>query len=208
MASKPADADAGCRTLTISDAVVPSGSVPAARSMLRVVMFATRCASGVRGQVRAWSISGTLAVVTSVDYLVNVVYFPHVLAALHGFQRRLGGELSTRMRDTGILRGSEGRVLALIEADGTRPTSLAEGSWITKQAIGKRVRDLEERGLVVVRPDPADGRAVRVHRTSKGDRVKAETETRIAALERDLAAEVGEHRYRIFREVLDELGRA
>ena len=110
------------------------------------------------------------------------------------------------MRGTGILRGSEGRILGLIEPDGTRPTSLAEGSWITKQAIGKRVRELEERGLVAVAPDPEDGRAVRVHRTAEGERVKQQTEQRIAELERAFAAEVGEDRYRIFREVLDALG--
>ena len=126
---------------------------------------------------------------------------------LDGFQRRLGRELSARMRGTGVLRGSEGRILGLIEPDGTRPTSLAQGSWITKQAIGKRIRELEERGLVEVRADPEDGRAVRVLRTGKGDRVKARTDARIAALEQDFAAEVGEERYRIFREVLGELGR-
>lgn len=131
---------------------------------------------------------------------------PHLLQLLEGFQRRLGRETAHRMRDTGILRGSEGRILGLIEADGTRPTSLAEGSWITKQAIGKRVRELEERGLVAVAPDPEDGRAVRVHRTAEGERVKAQTEQRIAELERDFAAEVGEERYRIFRDVLDALG--
>src|SRR3954449_664956 len=113
-------------------------------------------------------------VVIAVDYIVNVVYQPpHLLALLDGFQRRLGREVSTRMRGTGVLRGSEGRILGLIERDGTRPTSLAEGTWITKQAIGKRVRELEERGLVAVRADPDDGRAVRVHRTAKGERVKA-----------------------------------
>lgn len=111
------------------------------------------------------------------------------------------------MRGTGLLRGSEGRILGLIEPDGTRPTSLAEGSWITKQAIGKRVRELEERGLVAVRPDPDDGRAVRVHRTTKGEGVKATTELRVAELERAFADEVGEDRYRTFCEVLDELGR-
>lgn len=114
--------------------------------------------------------------------------------------------MAERIRDTGILRGSEGRILGLVSPDGSRPTSLAEGSWITKQAIGKRVRELEERGLVEVRPDPADGRAVLVHRTAKGDRVRAGAEAKIAELERDLAAEVGEDRYRTFREVLVELG--
>jgi DNA-binding MarR family transcriptional regulator len=136
-----------------------------------------------------------------------VVYdSPHLLGLLEGFQRRLGREVEQRMRDTGILRGSEGRILGLIEPDGTRPTSLAEGSWITKQAIGKRVRELEERGLVAVAPDPEDGRAVRVHRTAAGERVKRHAEERIAELERDFAAEVGEDRYRVFREVLDALG--
>lgn len=137
-----------------------------------------------------------------------VYELPHLLMLLEGFQRRLGREMSTRMHGTGILRGSEGRILGLIEPEGTRPTSLAEGTWITKQAIGKRVRQLEERGLVAVQSDPDDGRAVRVRRTAKGERVKATTESRIAELELAFAAEVGEERYRTFCEVLAELGRS
>lgn len=130
----------------------------------------------------------------------------HVLALLDGFQCRLARELAGRMHGTGILRGSEGRILGLIEPDGTRPTTLAQGSWVTKQAISKRVRELEERGLVAVAPDPEDGRAVLVHRTAAGERVKTATEERIAALEGDFADEVGEERWKIFREVLAELG--
>ncbi len=138
-----------------------------------------------------------------------MVYEPrHLLVLLERLQRRLGREMSTRMHGTGILRGSEGRILGLIEPEGTRPTSLAEGSWITKHAIGKRLRGLEERGLVALQSDPDDGRAVRVRRTAKGERVKAATESRIAELERAFAAEVGEERYRTFRAVLEELGRA
>jgi DNA-binding MarR family transcriptional regulator len=133
---------------------------------------------------------------------------PHLLVLLEGFQRRLEHEVSTRMRGTGILRGSEGRILGLIGPGGSRPTTLAEGSWITKQAIGKRIRDLEERGLVVVRPDPDDARAVRVHRTAKGDRAKAATEARVAELEAAFAAEIGAERWRTFRAALDQLGQA
>lgn len=131
----------------------------------------------------------------------------HLLALLDEFQRRLDDEVRDRMRGAGVLRGSEGRILGLIEADGTRPTSLAAGSWITKQAVGKRVRELQARGLVSVRPDPDDGRAVRVHRTAKGERVKAATESRVAELEAAFAAEVGAERFRIFCEVLHALGR-
>ena len=141
--------------------------------------------------------------------MVNVVYEhpDHLLGLLEGFQRRLGREVAERMRGTGVLRGSEGRILGLIDAAGTRPTALAEGSWITKQAIGKRVRELEERGLVAVVPDPDDGRAVLVRRTAKGARVKAATEGRIAEMEATFAEEVGTERWQTFREVLDELGR-
>lgn len=112
------------------------------------------------------------------------------------------------MRGSGVLCGSEGRILGLIDPAGSRPTTLAEGSWITKQAIGKRVRELEARGLVVTRPDPDDGRAVRVHRTKRGEAIKATTELRIADMERAFAEEVGEERYRTFCDVLAELGRS
>ena len=104
------------------------------------------------------------------------------------------------------LRGSEGRILDLVRAKGTRPTVLAEGAWITKQAIGKRIRDLEARGLVQLDPDPDDGRAVLVHRTAEGERVRTVIGEQIADLERELREQVGDERYRIFREVLDELG--
>lgn len=138
-----------------------------------------------------------------------MVYEPshHLLALLEGFQRRLGQEVRERMRGSGLLRGSEGRILGLIEPEGTRPTTLAEGSWITKQAIGKRVRELEDRGLVAVRPDPDDRRAVRVYRTKRGEEVKTDTELRIAELEATFADEVGADRYHTFCEVLAELAR-
>jgi len=103
------------------------------------------------------------------------------------------------------LRGSEGRILSLIGRHGTRPSVLADGAWISKQAIGKRIHDLAERGLVEVEPDPADGRAVLVRRTAAGDRLLAVANSWIADVERDLASVVGEDRYAVFRQVLDEL---
>ncbi len=132
---------------------------------------------------------------------------PHLLAGLDGVQRRIGDGLNVRIRadTTTAIRGSEGRILNLIGPNGTRPTVLADGAWITKQAIGKRIHGLEARGLVTLEPDPHDGRAVLVRRTAEGDRVVAFALAQIADVEREFAELVGVERYQQFRAVLDEL---
>lgn len=103
------------------------------------------------------------------------------------------------------LRGSHGRILDLIAPGGTRPSALAEGATISKQAVSQRIRELEERGWVQLRPDPSDGRALLVHRTSEGDDVRRQLRAAIRALESEWADAVGAGRYAAFRSVLDEL---
>lgn len=131
----------------------------------------------------------------------------HVLDAIEWLLRRLDHERASLVaRGAPMLRGSQGRILHLLPAEGARPTELAAGNWITKQAIGQRVRELEEMGLVRTEPDPDDGRAVMVRRTPDGDRIQGEILAGIDAMERSWAEEVGEERYATFRAVLDELG--
>lgn len=131
----------------------------------------------------------------------------HVLDAIEWFMRRLDHEHRTRRQDSvSIVRGSQGRILHLLPEEGARPTDLAAGGWITKQAIGQRVRELEELGLVETHPDPDDGRAIIVRRTTAGDRVAEDILDAIDEMERAWALEVGQERYAVFRAVLDELG--
>lgn len=130
---------------------------------------------------------------------------PHLFAALDALQRRLGPEISGRMRPHGAeLRGSHGRILGLLPPEGARPSALAEG-WVSKQAIGKRIQEMAASGLVSVEPDPDDRRATIVRRTAEGNRLRSVAKKEIAEIEASLAAEVGAKRYRLFREVLDEL---
>ncbi len=131
----------------------------------------------------------------------------HVLDAIEWFMRRLDHEHRTRIGDSlPIVRGSQGRILHLLPEEGARPTDLAAGGWITKQAVGQRVREMEELGLVETEPDPDDGRAIIVRRTTAGDRVAEAILHDIDEMERAWAREVGEERYAVFRAVLDELG--
>jgi DNA-binding MarR family transcriptional regulator len=129
----------------------------------------------------------------------------HILATLSLVERRCGEAMAARMAPHGVtMRGSHARLLDIVPPDGARPSELAQG-WISKQAVGKRIHEMVEAGLVTVGPDPRDGRASVVRRTPEGDRTLALVEREVAALESELAREVGERRYRTFRAVLDEL---
>jgi DNA-binding MarR family transcriptional regulator len=132
----------------------------------------------------------------------------HLLAALERLNSRIGEVMARQTADAGVdLRGSQGRILHLIGPNGTRPTDLARGSGITKQAMGKRIEDLEGRGLVRTAPDPRDGRAVLVHLTASGRRMSETLARCVSDLEVELETRVGTADYAAFRAVLDALGR-
>jgi len=129
----------------------------------------------------------------------------HLLATIAEVERRLGPELRARMTLHQVaMRPSHARLLHLVPPEGARPSELAEG-WISKQAVGKRIQEMVEAGLLTVEPDPHDGRATIVHRTADGARILALILHESAELETELAAKVGEQRYLTFRAVLDEL---
>ena len=59
-------------------------------------------------------------------------------------------------------------VFANTDADGTRITELAARAGMTRQMMGRLVRELEDHGYVASRVDPADQRAVIVTLTNRG----------------------------------------
>lgn len=140
-----------------------------------------------------------------VDHLGETKRSNLMLATMTEVERRVGGKLRTRMATHKVgMRPSHARLLHLIPNDGARPSELAQ-EWISKQAIGKRIQEMVEAGLLTVAPDPDDARARIARRTSQGDRTLALILEESAALETELAARVGDQRYRTFRAVLDEL---
>lgn len=129
----------------------------------------------------------------------------HMLATMTEVERRVGGALRERMAFHDVeMRPSHARLLHLVPPEGARPSQLAQ-DWISKQAVGKRIQEMVAAGLLTVKPDPHDGRASITHRTAEGDRTLALILQESAALETELAARVGQQRYRTFRTVLNEL---
>jgi DNA-binding MarR family transcriptional regulator len=74
-------------------------------------------------------------------------------------------------------------VFAGLDPDGTRVTDLAGRGGMTRQMMGRLVRELEALGYVSTRTDPTDQRAVIVTMTDRGRALGAEAAAVIADLE-------------------------
>jgi DNA-binding MarR family transcriptional regulator len=83
-------------------------------------------------------------------------------------------------------------VFAGIEPDGTRITDLAERGGMTRQMMGRLVRELESLGYLDTRADPTDQRAVVVTMTERGAALGAEAAAVIAELEHEYADVLGD----------------
>lgn len=138
--------------------------------------------------------------------MVDDSWPPHVLAAMDGLAHRAGREMGRRTAaPVPGMRGTYGKLLALLPTEGERPAALARRARVTRQAVAPRLREMTERRWIEQLPDPTDGRAVIVRRTPLGDDVLHLLESVIADIEQDWAAQVGAERYAVFRAVLDDL---
>ena len=103
------------------------------------------------------------------------------------------------------LRQSQLRVVSSVPAEGISVTDLARRVGMTKQGCGQFVTVLVESGHLAVEPQPEDRRVRLVRRTTSGERATHDARDRVLALEDAWAAQVGPERYRVFREVLEEV---
>ncbi|KQV65855.1 hypothetical protein ASC64_13280 [Nocardioides sp. Root122] len=129
---------------------------------------------------------------------------PHVPLLMGLVFARLRDRLA---QDAPALRPSQLRVMEWLPAEGLTITELAERTGMTTQGCGQFVRQLAGLGMVEVCPEPQDRRAKRVTVTDRGRDGLARAQRVLAACEREWAESVGDERYRVFREVLDQVAR-
>jgi DNA-binding MarR family transcriptional regulator len=103
------------------------------------------------------------------------------------------------------LRQSHFRVISSVPADGISITELGDRVGMTKQGCGQFVNQLVQSGHLRIERTSADRRARIVHRTAAGNDTITRVTARNLELERVWAGRVGPERYRVFREVLEEL---
>lgn len=126
-----------------------------------------------------------------------------ILLARRDFLNRLGVKMGGF--DAGTQIWSRGRLLPHIDLEGTRSTELARRLGITKQAVAKAIKELEEDGLLKRVADEADGRAYLVQFTEAGIDYLMRMHEAITNVERDYEREFSAERIRALKGALSEI---
>jgi DNA-binding MarR family transcriptional regulator len=108
----------------------------------------------------------------------------------------------------GDLRPAHGNVLEHLSeppSAALRLVDLAAQAGMTPQSMGELVDDLQARGYVERRPDPADRRAKRIHLTDKGRANARAAERAMRDVEEYLVTILGQTEYGRLRATLERL---
>jgi DNA-binding MarR family transcriptional regulator len=97
---------------------------------------------------------------------------------------------------------SSARLLPFIDLEGTRSVELARRMGVSKQAVGKIIKDLEEAGFLTRTVDDADGRAFLITFTEAGVDYLLEMHAAINQIEKEYEALVGAGQMQIVRAAL------
>jgi len=95
------------------------------------------------------------------------------------------------------------RLLANLNCGTTYSSELARRLGVSRQAVGKLVKNLEDEGLVVLETDPEQRNMKRIVITPEGEKWINEAVGELDRLERALSDRLGEERVASLREVLE-----
>lgn len=126
-----------------------------------------------------------------------------LLQVYQSFER----ELIAALKEGGYpdFRPKHGAVLANIDADGTRLSTLADRAAMSKPSMVELIDELETKGYVEREPDPDDRRAKLIVPTRRGMGTISTAVKAIETLERRFQELLGEQQYRSMRRALGEL---
>ena len=99
---------------------------------------------------------------------------------------------SAHQRGFTELQPSHNSVFATLPSSGARPADMAARAGVTRQSMGESIRDMVDRGLLEMVPDPSDGRAKVVRYTDHGLRVAHAGRDHMLELDERFRAEFGD----------------
>ncbi|AMJ65696.1 MarR family winged helix-turn-helix transcriptional regulator [Hymenobacter sp. PAMC 26628] len=126
---------------------------------------------------------------------------------VHHFSRLLAQLSEHRWAADGYpeLRSGHVQLLRNLDPAGTRATVLAQRAQVTKQTMGRVVKELVRTGYLALGPDAADSRAQLVQLTPRGATFLAYLATTLVDLEHAFGRVLGMPRLAEFQAALHEL---
>ena len=118
----------------------------------------------------------------------------HLALLYAAFERELLSSLHRKPRFSSITTADHD-VLRFIKSEGTTATAIARLNGTTKQAVGKQIASLEQRGFVVREPHPDDARAYLIVFSSTGQALVEEALRIVARIEARYEAAAGRKEY-------------
>lgn len=94
-------------------------------------------------------------------------------------------------RGHGGVRRLESMCMVYVQAGVRRPTELARLLGVTRQSVNTALRELEEKGLIFLEPDPEDARCKLVSFAPEGAAMRADALEIVRALEAELEERLG-----------------
>lgn len=139
--------------------------------------------------------------------LTRLISEKNLAGQLHHFSRLLAQLSEHRWATDGYpeLRSGHVQLLRNLDPAGTRATVLAQRAQVTKQTMGRLVKELVRTGYLALVPDPADNRAQLVQLTPRGGAFLTYLATTLSDLEQAFGRVLGVSRLTEFRAALHEL---
>ncbi len=109
------------------------------------------------------------------------------------------------LAQVGLHPGQEALLMELWERDGRTQADLAESLGVEPPTVTKMLQRMESSDLVDRRPDPVDGRAIRVHLTPKGRRLKGKVDKLWAQLHARTVADLSDRQQASLVSLLGQL---
>jgi DNA-binding MarR family transcriptional regulator len=109
------------------------------------------------------------------------------------------------LSQVGLHPGQEALLMELWREDGRTQANLAESLGVEPPTVTKMLQRMEAADLVSRRPDASDRRAIRVHLTAKGRRVRGRVEKLWAELEAETVAGLSDRQLATLRNLLNAM---
>ncbi len=139
--------------------------------------------------------------------LANQVQQKNIAGHVHRFSRILSSLSEHRWAADGYpeVRSGHVQLLTNLDPEGTRNTVLAQRAHITKQTMGRLVKELAKSGYVSINPDKTDNRALQVQLTDRGRAFLSYLATTLDDLERVFTQVLGEDKLSEFTATLQTM---